>query len=170
MWARKKCSILTHEIYTGHCPKIKYQIVPKMRFRDIFEAVSTAKAYLFAGRPCEWDSCSFCSFCRNIGGVGKMLVVGWRAKHCTRDPFQPLLLRLCVGLSMDICLVNLVLERALWVIESCLTSVTTGIPSKGAHTVSFWGDSARCRCPAVPAQSPLSYSRADWPTVLGGCT
>ena len=89
VWARKKCSILTHEIYIGHCPKIKYQIVSTMRFRDIFEAVSTVKAYLFAGRPCEWDSCSFC---RNISiseEWARCLWWGEKPSTALRIPLSP---------------------------------------------------------------------------------
>lgn len=42
-----------------------------------------------------------------------------------------------MGLSMDMGLVNWVLERALAVVESGPTSVTAGIPHEGAHAVSF---------------------------------
>lgn len=148
-------SILSHEIYTGHCPKIKYQIVQKMKFRNGFEAL---KSYLFASRlsvsaettqhwRSGWDA---------SGGVEPSIAL--------RIPLNPFLW----GSPWTFVLWTLfwkVLSRSLTLVQ--LVS-PQGFPGKGASTVPFWGDSAHRRRPAVPVQSPLSCSRTDWPAVSVG--
>lgn len=163
MWARKKCIILTHEIYTRHCPKIKYHIVPKMRFRDTSEAVSTVEACLFPGRLCEWDSCSFC---RNIS----VLEEWWGEELSTAlrgSLFAPSPKAMCGALYGHSCELGFgkgSLGHWVW--------TNLALPQRflvKVLTLSLCGDSACCRCPTVPVQSPLSYSGIDWSTVSGVC-
>lgn len=60
-----------------------------------------------------------------------------------------------MGFAKDICVVNLVLER---VVESGLSSVTTGIPSKGALTLCPFEETQHA------ADVPQYLSSPPWPT------
>lgn len=99
----------------------------------------------------------------NIGGVGEMLVVGWSQALHSGSLWTPSCGALRGHLSYELCFGKC--SRSLTLVQ--LVS-PQGFPGKGASTVLFWGDSAHRRCPAVPVQSPLSYSRTDWPAVSVG--
>lgn len=63
---------------------------------------------------------------------------------------------------MDICLVNIVLERAF--------KVTDLYHYKVFLLCGLEEISACCGCPAVPVQSPLAYLRPYWPIEDGSCS
>lgn len=134
-------------------------MVPKIWLRDIFEAVSTVKAYFFASGLCEWDSCSFC---RNISQEAR----GKEPSTALRIPLSSFSSSeaLC-GVAIDIWLGNLVVGESLKVVEPVPDDVSAGIPGEGSHTVSPRGDSAWLRCPAVPVHPPCSTHRPQWVVV-----